>query len=188
MDVGGSTMALAVLDPTSGSIDDVTGFVTASRPASLEGQTLGILANGLGDTEIMFDALGAALAEEDGLADVVKIVKASVAVAPYPEQWEQITAGATVAVTGFGGCGSCSTRSIRDALDFEAAGIPAVCIVHTALVPAVRAMARLVGCPDYPIVVVDYPHNPTGVWTKEEAAALAEQIVPAVRQRLTQPS
>lgn len=181
-------MALAVLDPTGGPIGGVTGFTTAARPVSLAGQTLGILANGLGDTEIMFDAVGAALAEDDGLADVVKVVKASVAVPPYPEQWDEITTRATVAVTGFGGCGSCSTRSMRDALDLEAAGIPAVCIVHTALVPAVQAMARLVGCPDYPMVVVDYPHNPTGVWTKEEAAALAEQIIPAVRQRLTQPS
>jgi hypothetical protein len=178
-------MAIAILDPTNGAIDGDGNFVTATRPARLEGLTLGIVANGLGDSEIMFDALYARLAETDGLADVVKVVKPSVAVPPYPEQWELVVGSASVAVTGLGGCGSCSTRSMRDALDLEAAGIPAVCIVHTALVPAVRAMARLVGCPDYPIVTIDYPHNPTGVWTKEEALGLAEEIAPAVRQRLT---
>jgi hypothetical protein len=181
-------MALAILDPTNGSIDGGGGFVTAPRPVNLEGQTFGIMANGLGDSEIMFDALYTRLAEADGVSDVVKVVKASVAVPPYPEEWDRFIAAATVAVTGLGGCGSCSTRSMRDALDLEAAGIPAVCIVHTALIPAVRAMARLVGCPDYPIVTIDYPHNPTGVWTKEEALALASEIAPAVRARLTQPS
>lgn len=181
-------MTVAILDPTNGSIDAVDGFETAPRPASLEGQIFGIMANGLGDSEIMFDALYARLAGSDGLADVVKVVKPSVAVPPYPEDWDRFVVTATVAVTGLGGCGSCSTRSMRDALDLEAAGIPAVCIVHTALVPAVRAMARLVGCPDYPIVTIDYPHNPTGVWTKEEAVALADEIAPAVRQRLTQAS
>ncbi len=178
-------MAIVVLDPTNGPIDATTGFVTAPRPNSLHGATLGILANGLGDSEIMFDALSAQLSETDGLADIVKVVKASVAVPPYPEQWEEIKGRATVAVTGLGGCGSCSTRSMRDALDLEALGIPAVCIVHTALIPAVRAMARLVGSPDYPIVTIDYPHNPTGIWTKEEAESLAVEIAPAVRQRLT---
>jgi hypothetical protein len=181
-------MALAILDPTNGSIDGAGDFVTAPRPVNLDGQTFGIMANGLGDSEIMFDALYARLAEADGVSSVVKVVKASVAVPPYPEEWDRFIASATVAVTGLGGCGSCSTRSMRDALDLEAAGIPAVCIVHTALVPAVRAMARLVGCPDYPIVTIDYPHNPTGVWTKEEALALADEIAPAVRARLTQPS
>jgi hypothetical protein len=182
-----AVMTVAILDPTNGSIDSRRGFVTATRPATLEGQTFGIMANGLGDSEIMFDALYAQLSG-DGLRDVVKVVKASVAVAPYPEEWDRFVTSATVAVTGLGGCGSCSTRSMRDALDLEAVGIPAVCIVHTALVPAVRAMARLVGCPDYPFVTIDYPHNPTGVWTKEEAVALAHEIAPAVRQRLTQAS
>jgi hypothetical protein len=185
---GVDLMAIAILDPTNGSIDGASGFVTAPRPATLGGQTFGIMANGLGDSEIMFDALYATFAEVDGVSNVVKVVKASVAVPPYPEEWDRFIASATVAVTGLGGCGSCSTRSMRDALDLEAAGIPAVCIVHTALVPAVRAMARLVGCPDYPIVTIDYPHNPTGVWTKEEALALASEMAPAVRQRLTQPS
>jgi hypothetical protein len=177
-------MAVITLDPTTG-FDSATSFPVAPRPATLDGQVLGIIANGLGDSEVMFDALAEALVEGDGVRDVVKVVKLSVAVAPEPEQWRDIVAGATVAVTGFGGCGSCSTRSMRDALDLEAAGIPAVCIVHSALEPAVRAMARLVGAADYPVVVVDYPHNPTAVWTKDEARELAAWVLDAVRLQLT---
>jgi hypothetical protein len=135
----------------------------------------------------MFDHLGELLRESDGLAGVVKVVKPSVAVPPWPEQWAEIVEHATVAVTGFGGCGSCSTRSMRDALDLEAIGIPSVCVGHTALLPAVEALARLVGARDYPMVDTGYPANPTGVWTKEEAAGIAELVVDRVRAALVAP-
>jgi hypothetical protein len=174
---------IITLDPTDESASE--GFALAPRPATLAGQTLGVIANGLGRSELFFDALAEQLTKWDDLAGTVKVVKPSVAVPPWPEQWERVTAGATVAVTGFGGCGSCSTRSMRDALDLEAAGIPAVCVVHTALVPAVRALARLVGVPDYPIVEVGYPLNPTAMWSIDEANELAGQVIDAVRERLT---
>lgn len=177
-------MSIVTLDPTTGFGTDQE-FPLAPRPETLRGQVLGLVCNGLGDSEIMFDAIADSLVETDGVADVVKVVKHSVAVPPSPEQWSELLGTATVAVTGFGGCGSCSTRSMRDALDLEEAGVPAVCIVHSALEPAVRAMARLVGADDYPVIVIDYPHNPTAVWTKEEAAELAARVVDAVRLRLT---
>ncbi|HWG63874.1 MAG TPA: hypothetical protein VG253_19470 [Streptosporangiaceae bacterium] len=180
-----SDVAVLTLDPRS-SIARLSGAgVLAPRPSTLNGQTLGIVANGLGDSEFMFDALAVLLQDREGLAATVKVVKPSIAVPPYPEQWVEITDRATVAVTGFGGCGSCSTRSMRDALDLEMAGIPAVCVVHEALVPAVKAIAQFMGAGDYPVITVGYPHDPTAHWTKEEAVELAEQIVLAVTQRLT---
>jgi len=179
-------MPLITLDPTNGPLgSDAASFEMAGRPLTLAGHTLGIIANGLGQSEVMFDALADQLSKWDDLAGSVKVVKPSVAVAPWPAQWAEITEHATVAVTGFGGCGSCSTRSMRDALDLEAAGIPAVCLVHTALVPAVRALRSLMGAPDYPFVIVDYPYNPTGNWTVDECNALATQVLDGVRLRLT---
>ena len=178
-------MTLVTLDPTTGSFEAPSSFTMAPRPKSLAGHTLGIIANGLGRSEMMFDALAEQLTKWDDIAETVKVVKPSVAVPPWPEQWDAVASQATIAVTGFGGCGSCSTRSMRDALDLEAAGIPAVCVVHRALVPAVEALCRLVGAPDYPFVVVDYPYNPTGVWSEDEANAMAEQVLETVRARLT---
>ena len=180
-------MPLTTLDPTNGVFGLGSPTISrAVRPSTLEGQTLGIIANGLGVSEKMFDALAAQLTKWDDLAETVKIVKDGVAVPPRPEQWAEITGKATVAVTGFGGCGSCSTRSMRDALDLEAAGIPTVCIVHTALVPAVRAMCKLVGAPvDYPFVIVDYPYAVTANWSVDEANAMANEVLTEVRLRLT---
>ena len=175
-------MALLTLDPRTSPSGQ--GGVLAPRPASLRGQTLGIICNGLGNSAIMFDHLGALLQERYDLAGFVKVVKGSVAVPPYPEQWLEITDRATVAITGFGGCGSCSTRSLRDALDLEAAGIPATCLVHGALVPAVRAIAKFNGAPDYPIVTVGYPFDPTGHWNKDECVELADQVADALARRL----
>ena len=80
----GTPMAIITLDPTNGALDAATPLALAPRPASLDGQVLGIIANGLGDSEIMFDALADMLVEHDGVADVVKIVKAGVAVAAVP--------------------------------------------------------------------------------------------------------
>jgi len=178
-------MTLTTLDPTTTAAGAHSTIPMAQRPTTLRGQTLGIIANGLGESEMMFDALAEQLSKWDDLAGVVKTVKPSVAVPAWPEEWDKITGQATVAVTGFGGCGSCSTRSMRDALDLEAAGIPAVCIVHIALVPAVQALCNLVGAPDYPFVIVDYPYNPTGMWTADEAHAMAAQVIDGVRARLT---
>ncbi len=178
-------MTLITLDPTTPAPGDDHPFRLAERPASLEGQTLGIVANGLGRSELMFDAIGEQLVKWHDLAGTVKVVKPSVAVPPWPDQWETITSSATVAVTGFGGCGSCSTRSMRDALDLEAAGIPAVCIVHEALVPAVEALCRLLGAADYPFVTVRYPLNPTAMWDEDEANDLAGLVLDGVRERLT---
>lgn len=176
-------MSVPTLDPTNGVLD-TSDHVLAARPASLAGQTLGIIANGIGDSEWMLDALRDYLVDVHAVGEVVKVVKSSVSVPPSPEQWLAVTDKATVAITGFGGCGSCSTRSVRDALDLEAVGVPAVCIVHEALLPGVRAIAKFLGAPDYPVVTLGYPHDPTAHWTKDEAQELAMQVSAAVVDRL----
>ena len=101
-------MAIVALDPTSGPIDPAPNDSAetrrlAPRPPSLQGQRLGIVVNGLGDSEKFLDLLGAELLADGELAGVVKVVKSSVSVAPEPGDWARLTEGATVAITGFGG-------------------------------------------------------------------------------------
>jgi len=53
--------------------------------------------------EEVLDAIARNLQESDDLAGVVKVVKGSVSIPPYPDDWARLTEGATVAITGFGG-------------------------------------------------------------------------------------
>ena len=96
-------MAIVALDPTSGPIDPSEIRHLAPRPASLKGQRLGVVVNGLGHSEKFLDLLAQELVVSDDLAGVVKVVKSSVSVPPDPGDWARLTEGATVAITGFGG-------------------------------------------------------------------------------------
>ena len=64
---------MEVLDPTYGDRSD--GFAPASRPASLDGLTVGIISNGKQGTHVFFDALDRELRRRHGVADVVRVTK-----------------------------------------------------------------------------------------------------------------
>lgn len=74
---------------------------------------------------------------------------------------------------------------MRDAVELEWAGVPAVAVVHKTMDGTARAMALVSGMPDYPFITVDYPHVPLANWTDEEVSEVARQIADAVRPRLT---
>jgi len=96
-------MTLIGLDPTSGPIGGGHDKRLAPRPVTLAGQVVGLVANGLGQGEAFLDALYDELNKIDDLQGKVKVIKGSVSIAPYPEDWKRLTEGATVAITGFGG-------------------------------------------------------------------------------------
>ena len=95
-------MALIGLDPTSGPLP-VNHKKLAPRPTSLTGQVVGIVANGLGEGETFLDALFDELNDIDDIQGMIKVIKGSVSIPPYPDDWARLTEGATVAITGFGG-------------------------------------------------------------------------------------
>ena len=90
------------LDPTSGPLPEPSGRV-APRPASLDGAVVGLVANGLGETEAFLDALYEELTTTHGIKAAIPVLKPSVSVPPEPDDWQRLTEGATVAITGFGG-------------------------------------------------------------------------------------
>jgi hypothetical protein len=97
-------MPIIGLDPTSGPIggaDDSRRL--APRPRTLSGQTIGLVANGLGRGEEFLAALYEELATVDDVLGRVAVKKRSVSVPPDPDDWQRLTEGATVAITGFGG-------------------------------------------------------------------------------------
>ncbi len=93
------------LDPTSVGPLPAAGARTATRPATLDGAVIGLVANGLGQAEAflreVYEQLGAVASPA---AQAIPVLKSSVSVPPRPRPTGSAwTSEATVAITGFGG-------------------------------------------------------------------------------------
>jgi hypothetical protein len=92
------------LEPTSPQVHvDEPRSRPTPRPASLDGAVVGLVANGLGESERLLMQIYEMLAAHHEIAGVVPVLKHSVSVPPEPDDWARITSEATVAITGFGG-------------------------------------------------------------------------------------
>ena len=91
------------LDPTSGPLERKDDRALPSRPASLNGSVLGLVANGLGESKLFLDAVYEELLREDEAVAAVRVLKPSVSVAPEPADWARLTSETTLAIAGFGG-------------------------------------------------------------------------------------
>lgn len=185
MSASGS-LSLIGLDPTTspqranGPDPDL-----APRPVSLEGATIGVIGNGLNRGNDLLGAILEVIGRQFKLAGTVVIGKRGVSVPPDPPDWDRLVSTATVTITGYGGCGSCSSRSLRDALELEAAGLPAAAVIHECMIGSADAIARLSGRPDYPYAVVPIRYKSIATWTDTEIAGIAEVVAPAVIGLLT---
>ncbi len=94
---------LVALDPTSGPLERRDDRSLRSRPASLDGQVIALVANGLGRGEPFLAALYRELEGQVDFAGAVRVLKSSVSVPPEPADWARITSEASAAITGFGG-------------------------------------------------------------------------------------
>jgi hypothetical protein len=74
---------------------------------------------------------------------------------------------------------------LRDAIELEWAGIPAVAVVHEALAGSADAMRLMSGMPHYPFLEVNFPLPPVGPWTVEQVEAVCDELLPGVIEQLT---
>jgi len=91
------------LDPTSGPLRKPEGEPARRHNPTLDGAVIGLVANGLGHTEALMQAIYAELSETAELAGALPVLKGSVSIPPDPGDWSRLTSEATVAITGFGG-------------------------------------------------------------------------------------
>jgi hypothetical protein len=94
------------LDPTRGG--DPAGSAGASarlapRPASLAGAVIGVISNQKARATEFLQRVYEILATGDDLAGQVLVTKDSVFSPPTADDWSRLRAGATVAITGYGG-------------------------------------------------------------------------------------
>jgi len=95
-------MSLIGLDPTSGPLPE-SELGPAPRSPSLNGAVIGVVSNGLGESDQILRAVYRELAAASGARDIVFVRKPSVSVPPDPMDWEKLISQVTVAVAGFGG-------------------------------------------------------------------------------------
>ena len=176
-----------VVDPrTSESGHKATARPTKDAPrlGTLAGAVIGLIDNGMGSSSLLKEALVARLKDDYGVTEIIDVRKTSVSVAPTKEDWARITDRADAAITIFGGCGSCSARTVRDAIELEWENIPAVPIIHEAMAGSAAAMKRMSKAQDYQVVEVKYPARPTAIWSAEETAAVIDDLLPQIVGRL----
>lgn len=95
-------MSIVGLDPTSGPLTLAKGR-PARRRADLNGAVIGLVSNGLGESDKILAAVSEEVGQHAKLAGVVTVRKPSVSVPPEPIDWERLINQVTVAVAGFGG-------------------------------------------------------------------------------------
>jgi hypothetical protein len=91
------------LDPTSGPLERKDERKLRPRPDALDGQVIGLVANGLGRGEMLLDRLYDHISADAKVTGAVRVLKSGVSVPPEPADWARLTSEATVAITGFGG-------------------------------------------------------------------------------------
>jgi hypothetical protein len=97
-----TSQPLIGLDPTSGPLPTATKQETP-RPVSLDGAVVGLVSNGLGESDALLNAVYCQLQKQAGVRHAVFVRKPSVSVPPEPMDWERLISQVTVAVAGFGG-------------------------------------------------------------------------------------
>jgi hypothetical protein len=176
--------AFDALDPNTQRSESAEQGGEAPGVPTLAGKSVAFVLNGMGSALVLHEALDHRLRQRFGTAESLVVRKPSVSVAPSASDWEAIKEGADAGVALFGGCGSCASRSTRDAIEMEWAGIPSVVIVHSALAGSAQAMRRMSKMDDYPLLEVGYPMGPTTVWTPEQIESTADALLPQIVARL----
>jgi broad specificity phosphatase PhoE len=158
-----------------------------ARPRSLEGKTLAVIdSDSPGEVESYFArALIRRFREVFNLSDVIWVQKDNRTHPPQPELWADVVKRADVGIAMYGGCGTCSSRTMRDAIEMEHAGIPAVAIAHEELRGAIETMRKISKAIDTPYVLVTRPLTPSGQWGVPATDELVDRLFASVAGLLT---
>jgi len=152
------------------------------RTRSLSGKVLAVIdSDSPGLAESYFASrLIQRLRETCNLADVIWVKKANRTHPPQPELWQKVITTADIGIAMYGGCGTCSSRTMRDAIEMESVGIPAVAIAHEELRGAVESMRKISNAPNTPYILVTRPVTPNGDWGEVATNEVVERILSSV--------
>src|SRR5262249_30045021 len=122
---------------------------------SLKALLIGITDNGKEFSDVVLDALADVVRRDHGVSRIKFWRKGFPAKgAPFIEE---MAAETDVAISGVGHCGSSSPWSVIDAVNLERAGVPSVALISRSFCPLAQVVARGIGHPGLPIVMLPHP-------------------------------
>jgi Fe-S cluster biogenesis protein NfuA len=160
-------MSIVLVDPTTATTADA--FHEAARPTSLDGANVALLANGKTHGEFLLHQIIAQLNSRYSLGEVRIWTKPHPSGPPTGQQLSEIKAFADVVISAIGDCGSCSSCSVFDGMNFEKLGIPSAIVISRPFLPTAAAIARLNGADNFQVVAIGHP-----VTSKDAASLIAD--------------
>jgi hypothetical protein len=160
-----------VFDPR-GSVESKVTPVSP-RPKALRGLRLGILDNSKWNANKLLRGAAAALCGSVEFAAVNYYVKHSFSKDAFPELIERIATQNDIVLTAIGDCGSCTSASVRDAIQLESRGLPSAVIITAEFAREMDLTRIALGMPSLQPVVIDHPVSSI---TAQEIAARVGQI------------
>ena len=142
--------------------------------------TIGLLSNGFPDATAVLTALGRALSAMLPQARIELFARLDPSVIAEPDEIERVAQACDVVVTAIGHCGSCTSSAVRDAVNTARAGVPAAALVSERFWETGDYVARSVGMPEIPRVMLPHPTSGTGLARIEEITrSIAADVIAA---------
>lgn len=178
-----------ILDPTGEVGDKGRKYRLADRPESLNGKRIVLYSNNKQNSDHFLEGVAESIKEEYPEADISEVMYKPTASSPG-DKWDLIDEAeeeADIVLLAYGDCGSCTTYTVYDAIEFERRGIPTASFSSEKFINLGRYDALHRGAPGLPLIEFDHPiANLDAEEVKETRAT--QDVIDETLKALTNPS
>jgi hypothetical protein len=167
-------MAFQVLDPL-GEINKAADGKKIRRVDSLVGKRLGLLWSQHASSVEFWPILEKVAQEVFKPSQVHKLYKKSSWNPAPPEELLPFLEKVDYVLVGVGGCGSCSTATMRDMVNCIRGGVPATGLAHEPFANLCKLAVKQVGMPDAPVLT--YPRDLADLETEKTLTQKAHEVL-----------
>lgn len=147
-----------ILDPTGNVSEKGRQVRLSQRHDDLDGLRVTLYSNNKQNSDHFLQGVTEAIAVDHGI-EVSEVVYKPAASSPG-SRWgliDEVAANSDVVLLAYGDCGSCTTYTVSDAIEFERRGIPTVSYSTDEFIQLGQYDAFHRGCPGLPIVEFEHP-------------------------------
>lgn len=148
-----------ILDPTGEIGDKGRKYRLADRPETLNGQRIVLYSNNKQNSDHFLEGVSEGIVQKFPDATISDVVYKPTASSPG-DKWnliDEVAADADIVLLAYGDCGSCTTYTVYDAVEFEQRGIPTASFSSEKFIDLGRYDALHRGAPGLPLIEFDHP-------------------------------